>query len=266
MPYRFSADPDPDALSYFQVKRTRPSFDHRDVWREEHIAAWTVAKGMETDVLRTIREQTEQALAEGKTFERFRTELTPTLQRLGWWGRQPRTDPLTGLTRAVQLGSPRRLSIIYRTNLRTARAAGQWERIQGALTTHPYLLYTLGPSRVHRDQHVAWSGLLLPVSESWWRTHMPPNGWGCRCRVRQVSTGEAGRMQVDTAPPLERQRYVNSRTGQVTYPPKGVQPGWDYNPGIDRTDRLRKDYEARRKELRILSGIEMPDPQQHFDF
>ena len=65
-------------------------------------------------------------------------------------------DPETGETREVELGSPRRLKTIYSTNMRTARAAGQWERIQRTKATHPYLLYELGPSGEHRPEHVAW--------------------------------------------------------------------------------------------------------------
>ena len=38
------------------------------------------------------------------------------------------------------------------------------------------------------------AGTLLPVDDPWWQTHYPPNGWGCKCWVRQVSRREAERL------------------------------------------------------------------------
>ena len=259
----FSGPVPQEALAYFRRKKLRPSFDHRDVWREEHTSSFVVAKAMELDVLTAIRGELDTALAEGLTERQFAKNLRPTLERLGWWGKGQLLDPLTGEVRQVRLGSPRRLRTIYRTNLRTARAAGQWERIQRTKKSHPYLLYQLGPSREHRPEHVALHGLLLPVDDPWWATHMPPNGWGCKCRVRQVSKTEADKLQrqgvrapapeqeldPDTglptgrisrarvpvrtkAPPVQMREYVNKRTGEVRQVPEGIDPGWDYNPGI----------------------------------
>lgn len=118
-----------EALDYFRAKGFKIGFDYRDVWREEHTAAFTVAKAMEFDLLADIRTAVDQALANGETFQQFKKRLTPLLVE-GWWGQQEMMDPETGELKPVQLGSPRRLRVIYDTNLRTARAAGQWQRIQ----------------------------------------------------------------------------------------------------------------------------------------
>ena len=92
--------------------------------------AFTVAKMLHLDLLADVRAEVDRALAEGLTFHDFQKRLAPVLQEKGWWGVKELTDPLTGETKQVQLGSPRRLRVIYDTNLRTARAAGQWARIQ----------------------------------------------------------------------------------------------------------------------------------------
>ncbi|MCG2732510.1 phage minor head protein [Pseudodesulfovibrio aespoeensis] len=251
-----------EALEYFRSKSVTPSFDHRDVWREEHATSFTVAKAMQTDILTDIRAEVDRALRDGRTFRDFAKDLTPTLQRKGWWGEKDMADPLTGKTRRVQLGSPRRLRVIYETNMRTARAAGQWERIQRTKDSLSYLLYQLGPSREHRPEHVAWHGLLLPVDDPFWISHMTPNGWGCNCRVRPVSKREYERLQGEgvrapepmqeinpdtglptghiqassvpvrtTPPPPQTREWVNRRTGEVHQVPVGIDPGWDYNPG-----------------------------------
>lgn len=230
--FRFDLTPPREAQAYFRRKGWRVGFDFRDVWREEHAVAFTVAKAMTFDVLQGIRGEVDRALSEGRTLRQFRQDLEPTLRRLGWWGEGPVTDPKTGETRIAQLGSPRRLRTIYRANLRTARAAGQWERAQRTKRTHPYFLYRLGPSREHRELHVEWNGTLLPIDDAWWDSHMPPNGWGCKCRVRQLSRAEAERRGGSTgAPPVRMRRWRNKRTGQVEQVPEGIDPGWDTNPG-----------------------------------
>lgn len=225
-----------EALEYLRAKGVRVGFDHRDVWAEEHATSWTVAKAMRLDILEAIRSHVDQMVEAGQSFGEFKRELQPVLQRLGWWGREDMLDPLTGETREVQLGSPRRLRTIYDVNLRTAHAAGQWQRIQRTSKTHPYLLYQLGPSREHRQEHVGWAGILLPADDPWWLTHFPPNGWGCKCWVRQVSKREAERLlatgkYMTEAPDLGEREYINKRTGQITTVPVGIEPGWNYNPG-----------------------------------
>jgi hypothetical protein len=249
--YRFPSQPPKDALEWFRAKGFKPAFDHRDVWRQEHAQAFTVAKAMRMDVLTSIRESLDQALAEGKTLAQFRQELTPTLQKLGWWGRSDEVDPLTGEVINAQLGSPRRLKTIYRTNMRTARAAGQWQRIQRRSKTHPYLVYELGPSEQHRVQHVNWAGIILRADDPFWSTHYPPNGWGCKCRVRQINQREHDKLMnsgefTDKAPQIRNREYINDRTGETLQVPNGIDPGWDYNPGMAR-GKAAKQHVAQTK-------------------
>ncbi|NVK42123.1 MAG: head morphogenesis protein [Oceanospirillaceae bacterium] len=223
-----------EALAWFDSKSLKVGFDYRDVWQQEHSKAFTVAKAMQVDILSDIKTAIESALKDGKTFSQFRAELTPVLQDKGWWGRQEMTDPLDGRLKEVQLGSARRLRTIYRTNMRTSRAAGQWQRIQRTAKSHPFLQYNLGPSEHHRTEHESWNKLVLPANDPFWHTHFVPNGWGCKCRIRQISTAEAKRLGINTAPPIQTQEWVNKRTGEVHQVPKGIDPGWAYNPGTSR--------------------------------
>ncbi|MDX2110615.1 MAG: phage minor head protein [Verrucomicrobiota bacterium] len=255
--------PPHDAIEYFRSKGMKPSFDYRDVWREEHATAFTVAKSTGFDILVDIRTALDDALANGKTFETFKKELTPTLQAKGWWGIQKVQDPVTGSIVDAQLGSPRRLQTIYRANIRTAMAAGQWERAQRTKRALPYFVYELGPSEHHREAHAAIQGTMLPVDDPFWDSHFPPNGWGCKCWLRQVSKFEydklnqngvpvqgdpildskgipTGRRKIEiipaktTAPKVPLIDWLNSRTGQIEKVPQGIDPGWDTNPGKSR--------------------------------
>lgn len=253
-----------DALDWFRAKRMKPGFDYRDVWQEEHATIWTVAKAMRLDILEAIRSAVDEMIEGGLDFGTFKRELQPLLVKLGWWGVSNMTDPLTGEKRDVQLGSPRRLRTIYDINLRTANAAGQWQRIERTKKTHPYLLYQLGPSQHHRPQHQAWAGILLPADHPFWKTHFPPNGWGCKCWVRQVSKREAARLlatgkYLDRAPTQEEMEYINRRTGQVLRVPVGIDPGWAYNPGaVSRLEQAQQLLVDKEKASKVLAEAEGP--------
>ncbi|MEO0442814.1 MAG: phage minor head protein [Pseudomonadota bacterium] len=243
--YKAPARAPEDALEWFGSKKLKPQFDHRDVYREEHAYAFVVAKVMEMDVLQTIYDRLNESLAKGGNFQQFKKEIVPELQKLGWWGQQEMTDPLDNKQRLVQLGSPKRLRKIYRVNMRTARAAGQWQRIERTRKSHPYLLYELGPSKEHREQHVRWAGIILPSTDLWWQTHYPPNGWGCKCRVRQVSKREYERLRstgryMTEAPAIVKRPIVNKRSGQIWQVPEGIDPGFDMNAGTARQAHIQK--------------------------
>ena len=231
--------PAASALAFLRRKQLKPAFDYRDVWQEEHHLHFTVAKAMRLDILEAIYQAVVDAAAEGQTLRQFRKSLTPVLQKKGWWGVKPLRDPVTGDIVEARLGSPRRLRVIYDTNMRAARAAGQWGRIQRGKRSHPYLIYELGPSREHRDQHVAWQGLILPVDHPFWEARYPPNGWGCKCRVRAITQAEYGRLQGSgrystEAPAAKYKQWVNKRTGEVERVAEGVHPAFNYHIGKHR--------------------------------
>lgn len=229
---QFPANPPKQALAYFQKKQLRPSFDYRAVWREEQAFAFTIAKSTAADILKDVYEGLQDALKDGKTFHQFQKELTPLLVKKGWWGKQTVVDPKTGEAIEAQLGSPRRLKIIYDTNLRTARAAGQWQRLEQTKHALPYLLYELGPSRKHRQEHLAFAGTILAVDDPFWKTHTPPNGWGCKCRIRALTRSEAKRRGgASESPTVETIAWHNKRTGFTETVPQGIDPGFDTNPG-----------------------------------
>jgi hypothetical protein len=230
--------PPKEAIDYFRAKGWKVGFDFRDVWKEEHAFAFTVAKAVTVDVLEGVRGSVDSAIAHGKTFAQFKKELQPELERLGWWGKKEMPDPKSGETRDVQLGSPRRLQVIFDTNISSAYAAGQWGRIERTKKLLPYLKYRLGPSEVHRPEHVAWDGLILPADDPWWDAHYPPNGWGCKCWVQQLTRAAAEKSggPVD-APKTKMRDWVNTRTGQIEKVPQGITPGFDFNPGKAREQK-----------------------------
>ncbi len=249
-----------EAISFFKSKKLKPSFDYRDVWREEHAIAFTVAKAVKLDILQDIQSELQKSLSSGETFAQFKKNLTPILQKKGWWGKREMIDPETGEQKLVQLGSPRRLKVIYDNNMRTARAAGQWERIQRTKKALPYLIYELGPSREHRPEHQSWAGIILPVDHPFWKTHFTPNGYGCKCRIRQITQREYDRL-VKTgnykteAPEIIYKPWENKRTGLIEDVPEGIDPSWDTNSGWLRQIGIDRSFVTKAQ---ALDNIEDP--------
>ena len=227
-----------EAVDFFRGKGKKldPTFAWQDYRHEDHFTGFTVAKSTGFDILKDIRDGFAESLANGTTEKDFQRQIIPILQAKGWWGRQEMVDPLTGETKMVQLGSLRRLHVIFDTNLRTANAAGRWAQIARSADLAPYLRYSAVLDSRTRPLHRAWNGTILRWDDPWWNTHFPPNGWFCRCTVTQMSDLDLTRfgLTVSTAPPADPtppRLYVNPRTGEVTEVPAGIDPGFAYNPG-----------------------------------
>ncbi|MBQ9206895.1 MAG: phage head morphogenesis protein [Treponema sp.] len=255
------------ALDYIKNKKLHPAFSYKDVWNEEHATAFTVAKAMQLDVLSDIKTAVEKAIENGTTFEQFKKDLKPTLIQKGWWGKREMTDPLTGETVNAQLGSDRRLRTIYSTNLRSAYQKGQYDRTM-ASEAHPYLMYRIGASVHHREQHLKWNNLILPKDDPLWNSIFPPNGYGCKCytvavtEARKQKYEQSGVPYYDnwehktvrqpaqtTAPRMTYDVYENVRKGIVERIPKGITPGFNWNQG--KADRVFSSAQALAKKFTV---------------
>src|SRR5690606_26801381 len=139
---------------------------------EHHDAAFTAAKMLDLDLLRDVRQAVDRALAERLTLREFREPLVPLLLQRGWGGLGMMQDPHTGAIGEVQLGSPRRLRTIFRVNLRTAYAAGDWSRIVDHAQCAPYLLYDAVLDERTRPDHRSWDGFGLRRDDPQWQPHL----------------------------------------------------------------------------------------------
>ena len=233
--------PNREAQSHVDRKVLRPAFAWQDSTAEEHAIAFTVAKMMDEDMLAETQKALQDALAQGTDFATFKARLKPYLMARGWWGKQLMGDPQDGEIKLVQLGSTRRLRTIYHTNLHSAYAAGQWARIERNKKAFPYLKYIPSDAAFPREEHRRFYGMILPVDDPFWQTHMPPNGWGCRCNVRALTRAQAEKEGISPSPQLEDVEHINTRTGEVEHYPEGVDPSFAHNPG-DRLGALKKIY------------------------
>lgn len=251
---RFDLPPQ-EAIAFLQEKGIRVSWAWQDVWAQEHEAAFTVAKMADTDLLAEVKRAVERALEDGTTLQAFKNALIPSMEAAGWWGVVDQVDPLTGETRAVQLGSARRLQTIYRTNMSMAYSAGDWAKIEETAEDAPFLMYDAVDDNLTRPQHAAWDGITLRWDHPFWKTHRGPNGYNCRCGTIQLDQADLrriGKTDPDQAPPIQRREWTNKRTGEVMQIPVGIDPGFDYNPGEGRVAELR--YALAGKQAALEAG------------
>lgn len=238
--------PPEQAIAYFRAKGYQISWDWHTVRKEAHAKSFTVAKAMRTDILEDLRVAVDKALAEGRSFEQFRKELTPILQAKGWWGKHEMLGE-GGELYQVQLGSPRRLRTIYQTNLQTAYMAGRYQAMMENVKARPYWMYVAVLDSRTRPAHRALHGKVFRYDDPIWLYLYPPNGWLCRCRVRALSASdiEARGLKVESS--QGRISFVDrplGRTGETVKVASygGIGPdgrrfnltpdvGWDYNPG-----------------------------------
>ncbi|PKM10436.1 MAG: hypothetical protein CVV15_06520 [Gammaproteobacteria bacterium HGW-Gammaproteobacteria-5] len=213
------------------------SYNWQDVWQEEHTRQFTVSRLTNLDVLESLRDSITQSVQGDLSRRDWNKNARAVLADAGWWGKKELIDPQTGKTVTTTF-DPARLKLIYDTNTRTAYSAGLFERIERNKRTHPFIRYITKRDERVRASHRAWDNITLPVDHPFWDTHIPPNGWRCRCRVigvsqRDYDKGVApnGEPLKKTAPSTETRTWVNKRTGEVSQVPVGIDPGFGHNPG-----------------------------------
>ncbi len=218
LPFREAAD-------FFAKKIKLPSSGWTDIWQEQHSQAFVVA-GATTDAL---VEDFYNALAKAKEsggFAEFQKAFPEIVKKHGW----------------SHNGAPGwRAKIIYDTNVTQAYNAGREQQMQAVKHLRPYGIYDHTSIEHPRLEHKAWDGLIIPLDDPWWDTHTPQNGWGCKCRKRSLSRVEAerrwkqaGKEGPDQVPPIEWEEKVVGKNGsnpRIVRVPKGIDPGFAYNPG-----------------------------------
>lgn len=257
------------AVDYLKSKGYKITWNWQEQLDAAHAKAFTVAKVTKLDVLETLRQATEDAVQSGMSERDFIKQLEPKLRALGWWGKQEMTDDL-GRKTVVQLGSPRRLRTILRTNKITAYHAGRYAEQIANSDEQPYWQYVAVQDSRTRPSHMALHGKVYRFDDPIWDTLYPPNGWGCRCRVRALSDFQlnnlglsvdesGGRLQEEWAlagtDPLSGEETHSKitvfKTNQGTIK---TEPGWNYNVGQAAlgTDRavIRKLLQVQNRELR----------------
>ena len=214
-----------EQVAFFRQKLGNlvPTATWRDLMGAQHDRGFMVAGAAKADLLADLAGAVDKAIADGESLDAFRARFGEIVQRHGWQG-------WTGSESAA--GTAWRTRVIYRTNAATSYAAGRYAQLQD----QPLWVYQHGGSRDPRPQHLAWDGLTLPREHPFWKTHAPPNGWGCRCTVAGASSPAAAR-RLGGDPSKQLPEGWDDRDGRGLLP--GVDEGWDYQPGASVVEQVR---------------------------
>ena len=216
-----------EQIAFFRRKHNFPTNTWTDFWQSQHDVGFVVAGGTKTELLDDFRTAVDSAIAKGTTLGQFREDFDAIVAKHGW---------------SYNGGRDWRSRVIYETNLRTSYAAGRWEQLQAVKKQRPFWRYRhSGAAANPRPEHVAWDGLILSADDPWWKTHFPPNGWGCGCYIESLSQRDMdklGKTGPDPTPAVNTRKWVDKHTGEIRQVPHGIDPGWAYAPG--RTSTLRE--------------------------
>lgn len=158
--------------------------------------AFVVSKVADIDVLSKIQQSLVNALAKGQSFQSWKKELKPFLDKSGYG----------------DLNNSR-LKKIYATNIQSAYAQGRKKAQMQRSSPKEYLkidsltdtkvdidiakyddgIYfryvTMQDSKV-RTLHAKLHNIILPRKHPFWDRYYPPNDFGCRCRVEVIYANE----------------------------------------------------------------------------
>jgi uncharacterized protein with gpF-like domain len=217
-----------EQIAFFRKKLNVPTQKWDDLWKDQHAKGFMIAGAYKADLLTDFRDAVDKAIADGATLEDFRKGFDSIVEKHGW---------------SYKGGRDWRTAVIYNTNVRQAYNAGRWEQLQDpdVKRFYGYLIYRHGDSRVPRPMHLSWNGVTLPADDPWWKTHMPQNGWGCKCKVFAATREEWEAAGAKGSAP---DSPIDPKTGE----PIGIDKGFGYNVGqayMEQTHRILEGAVAR---------------------
>lgn len=244
----YAANPFNEQLEFFKKKLQLPSERFDNILKSAHDRAFIVAGAANADLLNDLHSAITRAIQDGKGLEAFRKEFKDIVLRHGWTG-------WTG--EGSKAGQAWRTRVIYQTNMATSYAAGRWKQLTNPklLADRPYWKYVHADGILHpRPLHVSWHGMVLPHDHPFWRTHFPPNGWGCHCTVVAVTAEEYAKAKAQgRAEPPPGWDQVSEKTGA----PVGIDQGWGYAPGANTERQFKELIDAKLINLDAPIGSAM---------
>lgn len=258
------------AVDYLKAKGYAITWNWQEALEDAHARAFTVAKVTRMDILETIRTATVEAIEKGIPEREYINNLRPKLEALGWWGKV-KVSNTNGTEQTIQLGSPRRLQTILRTNKITAYHIARYAEQMANADEQPYWQYLAIKDSRTRASHLALHEKVYRYDDPIWDVMYPPNGWNCRCRVRALSQRRLDKMGLEVSQSGGRIKQdwalagVDKATGEETHAKvyslttdKGTittDAGWSNNVGKSAVGNdivlIRKILEADNRDLRI---------------
>lgn len=239
-----------EATAYFRDKINLPTATWTDVYSAEHDLAFMVAGAIKDDLIQDFRNEIDKAIAQGTGYGEFRKSFKQIVKKHGW---------------SYNGGEGWRSRVIYNTNMQGAYMAGRYQQMLKVAKQRPYWEYHHSDLVADpRPEHLSWDGLVLRYDDSWWQTHYPPNGWGCKCKVYARSERDLTRLKLTVAnqsPSLNIESVtvgIRGPSPRVVDVPAGIDPGFEHAPGASRlTAAINRRLEQIRKLPADIAAAEL---------
>lgn len=88
----------------------------------------------------------------------------------------------------------------YTTVVSAAQTAAQWEDFVRDADIYPYLVYKTQHDNKVRKSHQLLHDVCKHITDDFWDTWYPPNGWRCRCYILQSRTADGYKTEPDAYP------------------------------------------------------------------
>lgn len=206
------------AINYLENKGYKVTNDWHEMWEDAHTKAFTISKMTDMELLKDTKKTLEQALNEGWSGQKTQREMTNMFKTRGFWGKKTVIDE-NGEEKTIQLGSPYRVRTIYKQNMQSAYNAGRYLKQLQNVDFAPYFQYICVLDERTRPEHRALHGKVFRYDDPIWASLYPPNGFGCRCTVRQLTAAEVERIGLVVEKSDKYLSYkdvvINDETGEM---------------------------------------------------
>lgn len=256
-----------DAIEYFKSKGYVIGFSAAEIEAEAHAKAFTVAGVLKLDILADIQSGLKPALNDGDTERDIERKLLPLLEQKGWIGKGLVADPETGELWGKRL-TPRRIGTIFSTNIQSSYAAGRWKQQVANKTERPYWQRVAVMDLHTRPRHALLNGFTAAADSPVWDYFYPPDGYGCRCRIRAFTRAQVEARGFAVHEPelydIEQEYGIPGKTRTVKAMKIGgevytADPGFGFNPGkVAFTPTLDK-YATQTARQYITGSLTGPD-------
>lgn len=189
-----------EALTWFQKRTVMTAATARALDDKLKQEAFWVGGGLTIEQVQRVHNAISTAIEKGTPFEDFRKAML------------------------ANLSNPAHSETVFRNAVQRSYNAGRWAQMRepNTLKLRPWWLFDAVLDARTTVICSTYNGTLLPASDPWWLTRIPPIHHRCRSGIRNLRRAEAEKRGVTTNPPT-----TSPESGWGSAP---GGPGWKPNP------------------------------------
>ena len=215
-----------DALKYFKKKGVKLADNAEERIKAIQKHAFTVTGVTKLDVLKTYKNLITGAIADGKTLRDFKKEFEEQFKKKGWNRYEEDGETIR----------PKRLDIVYQTNLASAYTESRWDKYDDTTDLIPYveLDSTLDKGTTVPCKYL--NGKIFRKDDKTFRKKLRSKGhYGCRRLEVSLTTEEVKGKKIYKGSEINK-KYYNDKEFYHT--------GGEFKPDLSKYDKeLAKEYE-----------------------